>query len=677
MLEKNLARLGIFTINDLLTYYPYKYEKYEAPLKLSEAMDYCGRNQVISLKLRLLSRPLLINTGRFKLISVNGADETGRIEIKWFGQDYLLHTLKAGDSFIFRGKLEQVKGRPLLSQPTVHSEAEYMGLMETVQPIYALTKKVSEKKLRELTKKALSYIDGGIDYFEKIRDKSEELQELPSYREAACNMHFPLSQQEAVRARQRLVFDEFLCFALNLRLMKGPAIRAENSFVIENGTIVDEVKKRLPYALTKAQERVLGEIRQDLSGRYAMNRLVQGDVGSGKTIIAFLSMLAMAEKGYQSVLMAPTEVLARQHYEDLRKLLGENGLEYECELLCGSVTAKQKRLAKERLAEGKSLFAIGTHALIQEDVEFKSLGLAITDEQHRFGVNQRRRLGGTDKKMPHSLVMSATPIPRTLAIIIYGELDISVVDEMPKGRIPIKNCVVGPSFRRKSYEFIEKQIQLGHQAMVICPMVSSSEAVDAENVIDYTAKLKGELKDSIRVEFLHGKMKNREKNEIMERFALGEIDVLVSTTVIEVGINVPNATVIMIENSERFGLAQLHQLRGRVGRGSFESFCIFMCQSDDSQKKDRLEILGRSNDGFEIAREDLKQRGAGDLFGLRQSGDMMFRLGDICQDAWLLKLAAGVAEEILQEADEENPGDYKMLFREAALKRGLQGNVQL
>ena len=408
----------------------------------------------------------------------------------------------------------------------------------------------------------------------------------------------------------------------------------------------EQIIEELPYRLTGAQMNTWHEIERDLAGKALMSRLVQGDVGSGKTIIAFLAMILAGENGFQSALMVPTEVLARQHYESFQKLTEEHGLSIKAVLLTGSNTAKEKRERYEQIRQGEASVIIGTHALIQEAVEYKCLGLVITDEQHRFGVKQREALAAKGNP-PNVLVMSATPIPRTLAIILYGDLDISVIDELPARRLPVKNCVVDSSYRPKAYSFIERQVKEGRQAYVICPMVEESEGLDAENVTDYTKKLRSALPGEIRVEYLHGKMKAKEKNRIMEEFARGEIQVLVSTTVVEVGVNVPNATVMMVENAERFGLAQLHQLRGRVGRGEHQSYCIFIQGNKEETTSKRLEILNKSNDGFYIAGEDLKLRGPGDLFGIRQSGSMEFRIGDIYNDAGILKEASEAAGEIL------------------------------
>ena len=400
-----------------------------------------------------------------------------------------------------------------------------------------------------------------------------------------------------------------------------------------------------------------------------MSRLVQGDVGSGKTVVAFLALLLAGLNGYQGALMAPTEVLARQHYENISGMLEKYEIPLKAELLTGSMTAAQKRGAYERIRSGEASIVIGTHALIQEKAVYRDLALVVTDEQHRFGVRQREALAGKGS-MPHILVMSATPIPRTLAIILYGDLDISVIDEMPKDRLPIKNCVVDTSYRDKAYSFMKKQVSMGRQCYVICPMVEESESLEAENVLDYSQMLSEELGSGIRVGCLHGKMKQQEKDEIMEAFGKNEIQVLVSTTVVEVGIDVPNATVIMIENAERFGLAQLHQLRGRVGRGKYQSYCIFMSASKSEETKERLEILNHSNDGFFIAGEDLRLRGPGDLFGIRQSGILDFKIADVFQDAKVLKSAAEEAGKILEDDPElERPVH-------AGLKKHIDSRIQ-
>ena len=453
-------------------------------------------------------------------------------------------------------------------------------------------------------------------------------------KQAVHAIHFPKDKEEYMQARRRLVFEEFFFFALALHQMKQGKHQKPSPYEMNTFELPEKLMDRLPFDLTDGQKRAWEDIRQDLTSGVVMNRLIQGDVGSGKTIVAVLALLACVGNGHQGAIMVPTEVLAEQHLKTFQEYL--EPFDIRVDLLVGSMTASQKHRVYEALEMGMTDIVIGTHALIQEKVHYKDLALVVTDEQHRFGVRQREEFSQKGLE-PHMLVMSATPIPRTLAIILYGDLDISVIDVMPSDRLPIKNCVVGTSYRPKAYEFIEAQVRQGHQVYIICPMVEESENMEAENVTDYTDTMKGTLSPSIRVECLHGKMKAGAKNDIMERFAAGEIDVLVSTTVIEVGINVPNATVMMVENAERFGLAQLHQLRGRVGRGSAQSYCIFMAGNSSRETMERLNILGGSNDGFYVAEQDLKLRGPGDLFGIRQSGELNFALADIYQDAGILK----------------------------------------
>ncbi len=453
----------------------------------------------------------------------------------------------------------------------------------------------------------------------------------------------------------------FFLFLLAVRGLKEKRQEQKSGYVMEKDTLAKKLHNALPYRLTSAQERTLSEVFGDLKGGAVMNRLIQGDVGSGKTILAVLALLLTAENGYQGALMAPTEVLAKQHFESVTALFLEHGIEKNVILVTGSMTAKEKRTAYERIASHKADIIIGTHALIQEKVVYDKLALVITDEQHRFGVSQRETLGNKGE-CPHILVMSATPIPRTLAIILYGDLDISVIDELPANRLPIKNCVVGTDYRERAYRFIAGEVTKGRQAYVICPMVEESEMIEAENVLDYTKLLREKL-PGLTVEYLHGKLKAKEKNRIMEEFAAGRIQILVSTTVVEVGVNVPNATVMLIENAERFGLAQLHQLRGRVGRGREQSYCIMVDASGDADKNKRLQVLNHSNDGFFIASEDLRLRGPGDIFGLRQSGDMEFRLADIYTDAVTLKKVSEDVDALLSEDENLKRPEHEALRR--------------
>ena len=530
-----------------------------------------------------------------------------------------------------------------MEQPEVFTPQAYEAVAHSMQPVYGQTRGLSNKTIVKAQQQALEVRRLEREYMPAGLRRKYELAEI-NY--AMEHIHFPADRTELLFARKRLVFDEFFMFLVGVRRMKEHREDKHSPYVIKRVQEASTLKSSLPYALTGAQERALEEVYRDMEGGRVMNRLIQGDVGSGKTIIAILALVQAAYNGYQGALMVPTEVLARQHYESMTSLFQAHGITKVPILVTGSMTAREKRLAYGKIAGHEADIIIGTHALIQEKVVYDNLALVITDEQHRFGVGQRELLS-TKGQEPHVLVMSATPIPRTLAIILYGDLDISVIDELPQGRQAIKNCVVDPGYRPKAYSFIQKQVEMGHQAYIICPMVEASEMIEAENVLDYTKSLQKELSSGITVEYLHGKMKAKEKNAIMERFAAGEIQVLVSTTVIEVGVNVPNATVMMIENAERFGLAQLHQLRGRVGRGDAQSFCIMVNCSHDENTGERLDILNRSNDGFYIASEDLKLRGPGDIFGLRQSGDMEFKLADIFTDANILKRVSEEVDRLL------------------------------
>ena len=637
--EKLFQKIGISDTESLLRYYPRNYDEYETPADIADLKE--GTVKAVS---AAVCSGVYVNPVRGKqVVSITACDSTGRISITWFNASYLKNTLKKGSVFVFRGRVMRRQGKLQMEHPEIFTPAAYEEILHSLQPVYGLTAGLSNKTIVKVLHQLLKQQSLKSEYLpEEIREKYQ----LSDINYALRTIHFPKNMDELLVSRKRLVFDEFLFFILSVQLLKEKTEEAVNLFPIKKTWTTEQVIENLPYRLTSAQLNTWHEIERDLSGQSLMSRLVQGDVGSGKTILAFLAMILTFENGYQSALMVPTEVLARQHFEAFQTLVREQGLDIPAVLLTGSNTAKEKRLIYEKIREGKTSVIIGTHALIQEAVQYRDLALVIIDEQHRFGVKQREALA-TRGNPPNILVMSATPIPRTLAIILYGDLDISVIDELPARRLPIKNCVVDTSYRPKAYRFIERQIREGRQAYVICPMVEESEGMEAENVLDYTKKLKDALPEDISVEFLHGKMKPKEKNRIMEEFAAGSIQVLVSTTVVEVGVNVPNATVMMIENAERFGLAQLHQLRGRVGRGEYQSYCIFIQGSQESTTSKRLEILGKSNDGFYIAAEDLKLRGPGDLFGIRQSGLMEFRIGDIYNDANILKTASEAAAQLL------------------------------
>jgi ATP-dependent DNA helicase RecG len=638
--EKLFGKIGVTDIESLLSYYPRNYDAYEEPVEIQSLEE--GAVAAIS---ATVTAGVYVNQVRnLQVITTTVADLTGKISVTWFNAPYLRSTVRKGSRFVLRGRVARKQGKLQMEHPEIFTPAAYEEILHSLQPIYGLTAGLSNKTIVKLIHQVLDEQKLQVEY---LADEYKEKYHLADRNFAVPAIHFPQNMQELLSARRRLVFDEFLLFILAVQMLKEKTEEAPNAFPMHPVWTTEQIIENLPYDLTNAQLNVWHEIERDLSGQALMSRLIQGDVGSGKTILAFLAMIMTAENGYQAVLMAPTEVLARQHFQAMEKLLQEQNINFgHPVLLTGSDTAKEKREKYALIASKEANIVIGTHALIQEKVQYNNLGLVITDEQHRFGVKQREALT-TMGNPPNVLVMSATPIPRTLAIIIYGDLDISVIDELPAQRLPIKNCVVDTSYRPKAYSFMEKQIRQGRQVYVICPMVEESEGMDGENVLDYTMKLRNIFPADIHVASLHGKMKAKEKNAVMEAFAAGEVQILVSTTVVEVGVNVPNATVMMVENAERFGLAQLHQLRGRVGRGEYQSYCIFMQGSDAKETSKRLEILNKSNDGFYIAGEDLKLRGPGDLFGIRQSGLLEFKLGDIYQDADILKAASETAADIL------------------------------
>lgn len=639
--EKLFQKVGVTQVGDLLRYYPRDYDIFREAMSIGELKDQ-EKGAVIG---TITGNIDVKRVRNLTVISTVIGDVTGKCRLTWFNMPFLRNTLKRGMTMVFRGKMTIRNNQRVMEHPEIYTPAAYQQKLNSMQPIYGLTAGLTNNLVTKMVREVLEQMELEKDYLpEEIRIREH----LAEYNFAVSQIHFPENQENYLIARNRLAFDEFLLFILALQHLKEKTEAEENHYRMKEVWKTEEVIESLPYQLTKAQQNVWYEIERDLKGERLMARLVQGDVGSGKTIIAFIAMIMAAENGYQSALMVPTEVLARQHYEALTGLLKENQLleEYRPVLLTGSNTAKEKRQIYEKIASGEARMIVGTHALIQEKVEYESLSLVITDEQHRFGVRQRE-IFSTKGEKPNVLVMSATPIPRTLGIILYGDLDISIIDQLPARRLPIKNCVVDTSYRPKAYRFIENQVKEGRQVYVICPMVEESEGMEGENVIDYAETLRNVFPPSIVVGILHGQLKPKEKNQIMEDFAAGKIQVLVSTTVVEVGVNVPNATVMMVENAERFGLAQLHQLRGRVGRGEFQSYCIFVHGKDQAEKSKRLQILNQSNDGFYIAQEDLKLRGPGDLFGVKQSGVLEFGIANIFRDASVMKRASEAAGEIL------------------------------
>lgn len=647
------AKAGIFNIEDLLRYYPRAYETYESPVEVDEMED--GGKYAVHAWVQSVSP-----VKRFKHYQIFSAQlQVGEaaVQATWFNMPFLRNYFQKGGQYIFRGTVAVRNGQYRMQQPEHYTLSDYDRLLHVMQPKYPLTTGLTEKMVMKAVRQVLE--GGQVALTEYLPKEIVESYGLESEWDAVRQIHFPKNKEVMRRARNRIVFDEFLLFVLGVRRLKEHQEQLVSQVPMVEVSETSRLMESLPYDLTGAQKRVWREIVADMTGKKVMSRLVQGDVGSGKTILAVLALIMAGCNGYQGALMVPTEVLAKQHYQSVREILKAHHIPLRPIFLTGSMTAKEKRLAREEIASGTAQIVIGTHALIQDDVEYQKLGLVVTDEQHRFGVRQREILAEKGVT-PHVLVMSATPIPRTLAMIVYGDLDISVVDEMPANRLPIKNCVVDESYRPNAYRFMEKEAAAGHQIYIICPMVEESDELELENVTDYTERLKN-LMPGFSIACLHGKMKPKEKNEIMEAFAEGQIQILVSTTVIEVGINVPNATVMMVENAERFGLAQLHQLRGRVGRGKAQSYCIFMSGSKGKETKKRLEVLNQSNDGFFIASEDLKLRGPGDLFGIRQSGILEFKMGDVFQDAKVLEQASEAAGKILKEDPELERPEYERL----------------
>lgn len=638
---KLFHRLEIRNVRDLLHHFPRDYEAFGQPVKVSQA----PLNEPVTLTLTVLSDFQWKKVRQLTVGSGTAADDTGRVTITYFNASYLKNMLKRGNTYLVRGKLKRAQGGLHMDQPKLFTFEEYRQKTGSLQPCYGLTAGLTNNAVMKAVRQALTAVCEP----EYLPEPILLAYGLISRRQAFWDIHFPEDYGRMREARKRLAFDEFFVFLLSLRKLKNQNENQKSGYPMIETADAGRLIEALPYRLTGAQLRVWREIEDDLVSRYCMNRLVQGDVGSGKTILAFLALILTVSNGYQGALMAPTEILAQQHYEQLKGLTEKYGLPVRSVLLTGSVSNAEKKKIYQKIESGEANVIVGTHALIQEKVKYRSLALVITDEQHRFGVRQRESFGEKGENA-HVLVMSATPIPRTLAIILYGDLHLSLVDELPAERLPVKNCVVNTQYRKKAYEFIAREVGKGRQAYVICPMVDENEnAGDMENVTDYTQKLRNELPVQIRIEFLHGKMRPAEKNRIMEEFSRRNIDVLVATTVIEVGINVPNATVMMVENAERFGLAQLHQLRGRIGRGKEQSYCIFVSGTDTEASMRRLEILNKSNDGFSIAQEDLKMRGPGDLFGIRQSGSLSFEVADIYEDSSLLTRISVTVDEILKE----------------------------
>ena len=651
--SKNLNTLG-----DLAQYYPSRYDEYSMICSLSAVRE----GETAAVLLTVIGRGSVIRAGGRTLCHFRAGDATGDCRLTFYNMPYIVKSLPPASQRVFRGVIKKTsKGGIYMDQPSVFQIQEYKALSGRLMPVYPLFSGIKARQMSALVQKALDALPPFDDY---LSQKERAELSLIERDEAMRAIHAPSGRAQLGSARNRLIFDEFFYFILAIRKQKRDNDVMVNDRPLEDDPLPDELVRRLPYSLTGAQQRAFEEIRRDLTGGAVMSRLLQGDVGSGKTIIAFLALILCSANKRQGALMAPTEVLATQHMRALTELADTYSLPIHPVLMTGSVKGKARRTAYEQIASGEADIVIGTHALIQEAVKYHDLGLVVTDERHRFGVRQRESLTGKGEQVP-VLVMSATPIPRTLAIILYGDLQISVLDEMPPGRLPIKNLAIDDTNRARVFRFIMGQIREGRQAYIICPEVEEGENSTLQNVTDYAKRLQRAVPDGVSVDMLHGRMKPAEKNEIMERFIRHETDILVSTTVIEVGIDVPNASVILIENAERFGMSALHQLRGRVGRGKWQSYCIFMytkgAGGDPGKKPRRLEILEHNNDGFVIAEEDLKMRGPGDLFGERQSGDLGFILADIYEDNRIMQKAAAYVDEVLARDPDYEPAQMRRL----------------
>lgn len=655
---EHFAKLHIHTLWDLLFYFPNDYQTFPS----ISSIGTCQEEGEYAFSAVIVGSPSLLRINGKSILRFSIRDGADSIQVTFFNMPYLKKTLKSGRRYVFLGRIRR-KGSSLhMDQPRMFQPSDYENLIGTYQPVYGLTAGISNQTIMKAIKQTLMLELPD----EFLPDELKEKRGLMDLKRSLFQIHFPDDFEMLMKARQRLVYDEFFLFLILLRNLKKQEEVLENTHTMIETAECKRFLEQIPFSLTKAQMRVWEECKEDLLGRRIMNRLIQGDVGSGKTILAILALLLSISNGYQGVMMAPTEVLAVQHYKTIEEYTKHYHLPFRPVLLTGSMTAKCKREIYEQIASGSANLVIGTHAVIQDKVQFQNLGLAVTDEQHRFGVKQRENLGKKGQ-MPHRMVMSATPIPRTLAMIVYGDLNVSQVDELPKGRVPIKNAVITEKERDKAFRFLVKEIQMGRQVYCICPMIEDNEENRLSSVVAYGQLLREKMPENYRIDILHGKMTPSQKNAIMDRFQKHEIDILVSTTVIEVGINVPNASVMLIENAERFGLAQLHQLRGRVGRGEWQSYCIFLNGSDSQESMKRLQVLSESNDGFEIARKDLELRGPGDFFGIRQSGSLHFRLADVFQDAELLVQCSGDVDQILAAWEVDNT-QYPALKQMLALR---------
>ena len=632
------ARLGIESVFDLISYFPRTYKKMPPLSKVNELKE----GELCAVRLTVDDDFYFKKTANNAVTTVSGFDATGKVSMTFFRVTYLRNLLKKGSEWVFLGVVKRKGRHYAFEMPEIHKISEYIESLKNLQPVYPLTKGINSKTISK-------YVTASIDHYSPFNDSlSEKIVEefkFPTLSRALADIHFPVDSQDYINARNRLAFEEFYDFFIELNEIKKAYNRLKSNYVFIETAEYARFKTQIPFELTRGQNDALNDILEDLTGGYVMNRLIQGDVGCGKTIIAFLSCVLCASNGYQSAFMAPTEVLAAQHFTKFKDLNERYSLNLNIAFLSGSTTASQRKEILSGLSDGDINLVVGTHALIEDNIEFEDLALVITDEQHRFGVLQRETLNEKGNT-PHVLSLSATPIPRTLASVYYTGLQVSVIKDKPSNRIPIKTGLRTANDRLDGLRFLYTKVKAGQQAIIVCPMIEENEDTNLSNVTDYAKFLKDLMPKDVRIGILHGRMKNNEKNRVMQYFANGDIDILVSTTVIEVGIDVPNATVILIENAERFGLATLHQLRGRVGRGKLESFCILINGSGKEEENERLNVMLESDDGFYIADEDLRLRGPGDLTGVRQSGDVRFKIADIYRDRDLFFKAKEFADAL-------------------------------
>ena len=646
-----LNRLGIFTLKDLITYYPRAYEDRSKIKSIQECVN--GEDALIEVVACDKLSDVRLKGKTMQKLSVR--DETGVATIMWFNQSYLKTKFEIGQKYKFYGKITNNFGKVTMTSPVFDEENGNFNTGKII-PLYPLTYKLSQNILRRIMENGLLEVEGKLN--ETLPKYLLEQYNLEGINEAIKKIHFPIELKDFNMARKRLVFEELLSTQLALLQIKNNIMSEKDGIEFSKEAKMSDVINELPFKLTKAQVRVLEEIDRDMESKKSMNRLLQGDVGSGKTVVAMCAAYKAVKCGYQAAIMAPTAILARQHLDNFQKIL--KNLNIRCELLVSGISKKKKEELLEKLVNGEIDILIGTHAIIEENVQFKNLGLVITDEQHRFGVKQRTKIANKGEN-PDVLVMTATPIPRTLALILYGDLDISIIDELPPNRKKVETFAVRKNMTERVNNFIEKQIKEGHQAYIVCPLVEENEELDLKSVEKLYKTYKTDIFPQYRVEYINGKMRPNEKDSIMEKFKTGKIDILISTTVIEVGVDVPNSNIMVIENAERFGLAQLHQLRGRVGRGEHQSYCILKYEGKSETVRERMKVMCETNDGFIISEKDLELRGSGDFFGTMQHGLPEFKIANLFEDMPILKMVQSVAIKIISEDSKLEKNENNLL----------------